>query len=306
MRLAWILFLLISAGVVALGVITVLNLAPDLEPLPDVDFETEDGGTYRLVELRSKISLAAFVTAHEPEERRERLSRIASLAETLPGRVRLVLFLSDDAPRADVPDAGRWRVLRGPRRDVSALATSVFGFDPEAGDALVACVDRAARVRSRYPLAAWEDVARDARFLLAIDSRPLLHAALNGSSAVLLALGFLFIRQKRLAAHMACMVLAALVTVVFLGSYVYYHYHVGSMPFRGEGWVRPVYFAVLLSHTVLAAFVAPLAGSLFFLAARRSFDRHRRIARWTLPLWLYVSLTGVLIYFMLYVWFAGV
>lgn len=306
MRLAWILFLLISAGVVALGVITVLNLAPDLEPLPDADFETTHGGAFRTAELRSKISLAAFVTAPEPDERQERLSRIAALAETLPARVRLVLFLSDEGPGLDDPDAGRWRVLRGPRRDVTELATAVFGFDPGAGDALVACIDRAARVRSRHPLAAWEDAAGDARFLLAIDSRPLLHAALNGSSAVLLSLGFLFIRQRRVTAHVTCVILAALVTVVFLGSYVYYHYHVGSMPFRGEGWVRPVYFAVLLSHTVLAAFVAPLAGSLFFLAARRSFERHRRIARWTLPLWLYVSLTGVLIYFMLYVWFAGV
>ena len=134
---------------------------------------------------------------------------------------------------------------------------------------------------------------------------PALNASLNALAASFLVAGYLAIR-RRIAAHRLAMLAAFGCSVAFLVSYLIYHYHVGSMPFRGEGWVRPVYFAVLLTHTVLAAFVAPLAGSLFYLAARRRFERHRRIARWTLPLWLYVSLTGVLIYFMLYVWFAGV
>jgi uncharacterized membrane protein YozB (DUF420 family) len=138
----------------------------------------------------------------------------------------------------------------------------------------------------------------------AVSSRPLLHACLNGLSGLLLAVGFLFIRRKSLRGHLTCMVLATLTSLVFLGSYLHYHYYAGSTPFRGEGWVRPIYFGILLSHTMLAAVVAPLAATLLVFAARRRFDRHRRIARWAFPMWIYVSATGVLIYLMLYVWFA--
>ena len=321
MRLAWVLFVVVSALVIAAGVITIFSLAPDLAPLPDLYFETGRGGLYRLTELRGGTWVAGFVTARDPAERRQALEHMAALAEHLPERTSLVAFMTHEHAGVDGDRMiGPWQALYGERQAIIELATEGFGFERAAAEGfgarrnlvLLASVDRALRVRSRHEIAApsgdraWESVVSDARFLLAIDSRPLLHAALNASSAILLSLGFLFIRQKRVAAHLTCMVLAAVVTGVFLGSYLYYHYHVGSMPFRGEGWARPVYFAVLISHTVLAAFVAPLAASLFYLAARRNFDRHKRIARWALPVWLYVSVTGVLIYFMLYVWFAGV
>ena len=135
--------------------------------------------------------------------------------------------------------------------------------------------------------------------------RPLLHACLNGLCALLLTVGFLFIRRGSVRGHLTCMVLASLTSLVFLASYIQYHYHAGSIPFRGQGWVRPVYFGILLSHTVLAALVAPLAVTLLLLAALRRFDRHKKIARWTLPVWLYVAVTGVLVYLMLYVWFGA-
>ena len=133
--------------------------------------------------------------------------------------------------------------------------------------------------------------------------RPLLHARLNATNAVLLTLGFVFIRRRMIRGHLTCMTLAALVSIVFLASYLQYHAHAGSTAFTGQGWIRPVYFGILLSHTILAAVVVPLVATLFWLAIRRRFDRHRGLGRWTLPIWIYVSVTGVLIYAMLYVWF---
>ena len=133
---------------------------------------------------------------------------------------------------------------------------------------------------------------------------PALNASLNGASAVLLATGRAFIRQGKMAAHRACMVAAVGTSSVFLASYLYYHAHVGSVRFRGQGWVRPVYFTILTTHTVLAAAIVPLVMVTLARAVRGRFDRHRALARWTYPLWMYVSVTGVVIYLMLYHFFA--
>lgn len=133
-----------------------------------------------------------------------------------------------------------------------------------------------------------------------VSALPAVNAFLNGTSAVLLSAGFVFIRRKHIAAHRACMLSAFGVSALFLVSYLVYHAQAGSVPFQGRGWVRPVYFALLLSHIVLAAVIVPLALTTIHRAWTGRFDRHRRIARWTLPIWLYVSVTGVLIYLMLY------
>ena len=131
-------------------------------------------------------------------------------------------------------------------------------------------------------------------------SHAALNATLNAASAVLLSSGYLLIRRGRVLAHKSCMVLAFLSSTLFLVSYLVYHAKVGSVAFHGQGWIRPVYFTLLASHTVLAAAIVPLALITLSRALREQFDRHKRIARWTLPLWLYVSTTGVLIYFLLY------
>ena len=112
--------------------------------------------------------------------------------------------------------------------------------------------------------------------------------------------GYWFIRRGRVNAHRACMLTALVASTLFLASYLYYHAQVGSVPFQGRGWIRPVYFAILLSHTVLAAVIVPMVLVTVTRAVREQFDRHRRIARWTFPIWLYVSVTGVVIYFLLY------
>jgi uncharacterized membrane protein YozB (DUF420 family) len=129
---------------------------------------------------------------------------------------------------------------------------------------------------------------------------PTVNALLNALSAGLLTTGFVFIRRRNVAAHRACMLGAFAVSVVFLVCYLVYHYHAGSRPFTGQGWIRPVYFTLLISHIVLAAAIVPLALITIYRGLSAHFDRHRRIARWTLPIWLYVSVTGVLVYLLLY------
>jgi uncharacterized membrane protein YozB (DUF420 family) len=134
---------------------------------------------------------------------------------------------------------------------------------------------------------------------------PVINAALNGTSAVLLVTAHRQIKLGRMAAHRALMLTAMCSSSLFLASYLYYHWHVGSVHFQGTGWSRPVYFGILISHTILAATIVPLVIITLSRALRERFDQHRAIARWTYPLWLYVSVTGVVIYFMLYHWFAA-
>src|SRR5579863_1107202 len=131
-------------------------------------------------------------------------------------------------------------------------------------------------------------------------SHAALNASLNGVSAVLLAGGYVAIRNGKIAAHKAFMVSAFAVSSVFLVSYLVYHYRVGHVAFQGQGWIRPVYFALLTTHTILAVVIVPMILVTLRRAWLEKFDRHRAIARWTLPLWFYVSVTGVIVYLMVY------
>jgi uncharacterized membrane protein YozB (DUF420 family) len=134
---------------------------------------------------------------------------------------------------------------------------------------------------------------------------PVIDASLNGTSAVLLLIGRGYIKRGRMAAHRAVMIAALACSSIFLACYLYYHWHVGSVRFQGQGWSRPVYFSILISHTILAAVIVPMIIITLSRALRERFDRHRAIARWTYPLWMYVSVTGVIVYFMLYHLFAA-
>lgn len=137
-------------------------------------------------------------------------------------------------------------------------------------------------------------------YLFPLSYLPGLNAGLNSVSALLLIYGYLHIRRGRIVAHQLCMLSAFGTSVLFLISYFVYHYNVGSVPFEGRGWVRPVYFSILISHAVLAVAIVPIVLFTLSLALRGKFDKQRRVARWTLPLWLYVSVTGVIVYGMLY------
>jgi uncharacterized membrane protein YozB (DUF420 family) len=132
---------------------------------------------------------------------------------------------------------------------------------------------------------------------------PALNATLNGTSGVLLLTGRILIARGRIAAHRTCMIAAMIASALFLACYLFFHFEVGNIRFLGRGWARPVYFAILISHVTLAIVIVPLAIITLSRGLKARYDKHRAIARWTWPLWMYVSVTGVIVYFMLYQWF---
>jgi uncharacterized membrane protein YozB (DUF420 family) len=132
---------------------------------------------------------------------------------------------------------------------------------------------------------------------------PALNASLNGASAALLLTGRVLIAKRHMAAHRMCMIAAVVASALFLACYLFFHFKVGNILFLGQGWARPVYFAILISHVILAMVIVPLAIVTLNRGLRARYDKHRSIARWTWPLWMYVSITGVIVYFMLYQWF---
>lgn len=129
---------------------------------------------------------------------------------------------------------------------------------------------------------------------------PALNATLNSIATLLLLVGLYFIKRREIQRHKLTMLLAFATSCLFLASYLVYHYHAGSVPFTKQGWIRQVYFTILISHVVLAATVPVLAGMTLYRAWQGNFAKHRKIARWTWPIWMYVSVTGVVIYIMLY------
>lgn len=137
---------------------------------------------------------------------------------------------------------------------------------------------------------------------MSISQLPALNAILNSVSAILLVTGYLFIRQKNIRAHKISMISAFVTSTLFLTSYLIYHFskELGPTRFQGEGVIRPVYFIILITHTILAITIVPMIFVTFSRALKKKFDPHRKIARWTLPLWMYVSVTGVIVYLMLY------
>jgi uncharacterized membrane protein YozB (DUF420 family) len=135
---------------------------------------------------------------------------------------------------------------------------------------------------------------------MAISDLPALNASLNAISAILLTIGYILIRRGRADLHKRCMLAALTTSALFLISYVIYHLNAGSRPFEGQGALRLVYFGILITHVILATAILPLALTTAARGLLGQYDRHIRIARWTLPLWLYVSVTGVVIYLMLY------
>lgn len=137
-----------------------------------------------------------------------------------------------------------------------------------------------------------------------VSSLPRLNACLNAASAVLLVTGYSFIRCKKILPHKICMLSAVACSAIFLASYIYFHLKAGVIYFQGRGWIRPAYFTILTTHTILAVAILPLVLITLTFALRSRFAKHKTIARWTLPIWLYVSITGVVIYWLLYIVYA--
>jgi putative membrane protein len=136
---------------------------------------------------------------------------------------------------------------------------------------------------------------------ISLHSLPAINASLNGLAAIFLINGYFLIRARRISAHRFCMIAAFVCSCLFLVLYLTFHYLAGVIRFGGQGWIRPFYLTLLTSHTILAAVIVPLVLITLSRGLTRKFDKHRKIARWTLPLWLYVSVTGVVVYWLLYV-----
>ena len=135
---------------------------------------------------------------------------------------------------------------------------------------------------------------------MSLSDLPAVNACLNGASTVLLTLGYIYIKQAKKIAHRNCMVGAVITSTVFLTCYLIYHYFAGRTTFRNPEWFRPVYLLILLTHTLLAVVIVPMVLTTVFLAIRQRWEAHKKIARWTWPIWMYVSVTGVMIYLLLY------
>ena len=135
---------------------------------------------------------------------------------------------------------------------------------------------------------------------MSISDLPALNATLNFTAAVLLGFGFYFIKTRNIRAHKTCMIAAVAVSAMFLTSYLVYHYNVGNVRYTKTGWTRDVYFPLLISHVILAVVILPLVLRTLYLGLKSRFASHVKIARWTFPLWMYVSITGVIVYLMLY------
>lgn len=142
--------------------------------------------------------------------------------------------------------------------------------------------------------------------MLALSSLPAVNASLNAACTFFILLGYAMIRRRQILAHRICMLIAFVCSVAFLVFYVYFHIHAGIVRFSGQGWIRPVYSTLLVSHTILAVATLPLVLVALSLALSDRFKSHRRIAQWALPVWLYVSVTGVVIYWLLYIVYAPI
>jgi len=141
---------------------------------------------------------------------------------------------------------------------------------------------------------------------MTISDLPALNASLNALSTLFISAGWYLIRRGYWRQHIACMITALLTSAAFLTSYLIYHAHAGSVRFTAEGIVRPIYFTILITHVLLAFAILPLVIVTLVPVFRRRWDKHRRLGRWTMPIWLYVSITGVIVYFMLYQWWPPV
>lgn len=325
-RLLWGLFFVIAACAVAALVGFFLRKG-GLPKVPDFTLVDRSGKTVTRRDLLGEVWVADFVFLGCKGTCPRMVNAMTELEKRVP-EARYVAFTVD--PVNDTPEELRkysqtnrvganwlWMTTRGPKETMQELANR-FLLPADNKDAIVhsdkfVLVDRYGRIRGQYavldlfePVRNEAEMARleaDLRRLLAqraipVHRIPAINCGLNVSSAFFLVLGLLFIKAKKVPVHRACMLIALGCSALFLAGYLTAHYYLGSTSYRGS--MRTVYFTILISHTILAAFIVPLVGVTLFRALGEQFDRHRRIARWTLPLWLYVSVTGVVIYFMLY------
>ena len=326
-----LLGLVLFAWLVCPAVVCAGEYRPLSQKLPIGDFHLTErsGAKISLAELRGKVWIAHFFYPTCQQDCTKTVPAMRRLNQIFAGRSDVVLVslaLTGDDPQ----------LLRDYARDQEASAQWLFLTDDKKGDNVIAVVEKSffqTAMRKAKPTPGDEVdhtpslmlVDRDGNLRGYIDGRdhdsvpllvqqvrqlaaeryvlPAVNAGLNSLCTVLLLLGWAAIKNRRETLHTACMLAALATSAVFLGGYVWFHFVVRDLEpthFRGEGVVRIAYFVILLSHTILAAFVAPLAIYVAYQGWRDRRPRHVRLARWTMPIWLYVSMTGVVVYVMLY------
>jgi protein SCO1/2/putative membrane protein len=291
---------------------------PVYNTVPEFRLTAENGRPFGSRDLAGKVWVVNFIFTNcmGPCPRMTNEMRKVQDAISPKADVRFISFTVD--PERDTPevlaaygkrfraDPARWHFLTGPMPALHKLKREAFMLGDVTGNlehtTRFALVDRDMRVRGYYDTA--EDIVltrliEDAQ-RLASGPLPAVNAVLNATATLLLLAGFGLIRTGRREAHKKVMLAAFAVSVLFLISYLVYHFQAGSVRFQKTGGIRTVYFGVLLTHTVLAAAIPVLALMTLFRAWKGRFESHKRIARWTLPVWIYVSLTGVAVYLMLY------
>ena len=306
------------------------DLGPSALPLGAFRLTERSGQAVTDADLAGRVWIAAFTFTRCPTSCPRISARLRDFQRALLGTgVRLASISVD--PEHDTPevlsrfaqthgaDPARWWFLTGPKPDVHRLILDRFKLDVAETTARdrrenpdleavshttrLALVDRGNLVVGYFDSDdpdARRQLLTLARRLDAASPLPAVNATLNGTCALLLIAGWASIRAGRVRSHATSMIAAVAVSALFLACYLTYHYQVGSMPFRGAGPARFLYFTILISHTVLAVSMLPLIALTLARALRRDFARHARIARVTFPIWLYVSITGVVIYLMLY------
>lgn len=296
-------------------------------PVPEFTLTDQDGRAVSLDTFRGKIWIADFIFTHCAGPCPIMTHQMKAFEKELPAEIGLVSFSVD--PERDTPavlkdyarqmqaDPERWRFLTGDKELIFKLAIEGFKSptaDPNKGSDQVIhstyfyLVDGKGRIYRYYnfdasdPQAAMNRLKADALGLLerrkTFGMLPTVNATLNGTCALLLVLGFGLIKARKIAAHKACMTAAVVMSTLFLASYLAYHFEVGSVKYQGPA--RGLYLTILGTHTVLAVVIVPMVILTVLRGFRDQAEKHRKIARWTLPLWLYVSVTGVVIYLMLY------
>lgn len=310
------------------------DLAGTAPPLAPFHFTERSGREINDADLADKVWIAGFIFTRCPSSCPKITATMKSLEGSLDGTGVRLASLSVD-PDRDTPevldkyarsfdaDPERWLFLTGPRAETYDLIIKRFLLPVSAATAEelangseavlhsqhLALVDRGNRPVGHYSASDPEAVKELLARAIRLDAQggrgwahrlPPVNASLNSLCAVLLLAGWGFIRNGKTRPHIACMVSAVVVSAIFLACYLVYHFQVGSVPFRGVGPIRSVYFTILLSHTVLAAAMVPMIVLTLVRGARGQYEAHTRIARLTFPIWVYVSITGVVIYLLLY------
>jgi len=328
-KLVWMLFVVVAACGIA-ATVAVWNHRAGSARAPDFRLVDRTGKTVTRRDLVGEVWIAEFIFTRCQASCPRMYSAMDALRRRLPG-VRFVSFtvdpdhdtpqhLAEWTPKMGVAVDGWYWLSGAPRDEMQRIAHGFNRPGTSTAEEIVHSerfflIDRYGRFRESYPVINSLTLARDEEVLrqveadvqklldapfLPVTKLPAANAVMNGTSFVLLVLGISFVKAKKVGAHKAAMLAALGVSGLFLVSYLTTHYFLGSTAYPGQGWRRPVYFSILISHTILAGLVAVLAPITVYRAFRDQIDRHKALARVTFPMWLYVSVTGVVIYFMLY------